>query len=98
MTSGLLVGVSTSMKLAIESLLEQRATVYARVAGGGYTSAVKSGLACYLDPTNRIGFGAATTPQRAEPAPDATLYWAADYEMPEYVQVAVDASIMRAKP
>lgn len=86
-----MAGIGASMRRAIAGLLDQTATVYTRTGTAGFTTVARTGLKCYLDPANRVGFGTATGPQRAEPAPDATLYWDPAYEMAETVQIVVDA-------
>lgn len=75
----------------VDRVLTMRATVWSRTANTGpFNLAVKTGLACRLDPVNREP--AATNTERRELANTGTLRWDATYELPETgVQIEVDA-------
>lgn len=78
------------MRNQLRALLDQTATVYTRTAGAGYTTVVKTGLACVLQPVNSQP--AATGGDRAVLNDMRTLYFDAAYTvMPEDGQIEVNA-------
>ena len=77
------------MKRDIERTFDQRATVYTRAAGGGFTTQNATGIKCLLQP---VGLGSqAAAVDRAQDTESGTLYFAASYTMPEPAEFTVDA-------
>jgi hypothetical protein len=75
----------------VASVLTQRATVYTRAAGGGFTVEQQAGIPCRLDPVSRQP--AATGAERRALAAMGSLRYDATYTIPDdtAVQLEVDA-------
>lgn len=74
----------------VANILTMRATVYTRAAGGTFTNAAQSGLACYLEAVDARP--AATGGDRRDLAARGVFRYDATYTLPtEAARVVVDA-------
>lgn len=80
---------SIRMRDQLSALLDQTATVYGRTGNAGYTTTVKTALACLLQPVNAQP--PASNADRAALNDVRTLYFHYTYTMPDDAQIEVSS-------